>query len=179
MSSVVPRYGGRDGTWDYDYGPWNYGDTKEVEGGDDDELPMVDYSDIAYDEWTIKMSLRSDGLPQSLWDVVLVRREGPLLRMVGDELRFDTLLYRMVLSRSAHDDFDREVVELYYGFLKEIKKSGVLLVYFDVSDKLMWDIALWGAYFIMCPYYEYEVIELDEYGYYAQRPDDSDRDIEP
>ena len=178
MSDVVPYYGGRDGMCDYNYGPWNYGDIKEMEGSDDDELPMVDYRDIAYDEWTIKMSLRSDGLPQGFWDIILERRDGPFLRMVGNELRFDTLLYRMILSQSAHDDFDRETVDLYCGFLKEIKRSGPLLVYFDVSDGLMWDIARWGAYFIMCPYYEYEVIELDEYGYYAQRSEDSDREIE-
>ena len=141
MSAVVPYYGGRDGTWDYNYGPWNYGDTKEEEGLEEEELPMVDYHDIAYDRWTINMSLRSYGIPQEIWNVVLDRKDGPLVRMVGNDLRFDTLLYRMVLSRSAHDEFDREIAELYYGFLKEIRGSGTLLVYFEISDGLIWDIA--------------------------------------
>lgn len=177
MSDMVPLYGGRDEVWDFYYGPWNYGDTQEVEE-DEDELPMVDYSHIAYDKWTIEMSLRGDGIPQSVWNVILERRNGPSLRMVGNDLRFDTLLYRMKLSRSAHDEFDRGIAYLYYGYLKEIKRCGPLLVEFYVSDELIWDLSRWGAFFIMCPYYEYEIIELDEYGYYADRREDSDREIE-
>ena len=178
MSDVVPTYGGRDERGDFYYGPWNYGDIEEEEG-DGEELPMVDYRSIAYDEWTIKMSLRGEGLSPEYWHVILDRRDGPYLRMDGDELRFDTLLYRMVLSRSAHNEFDRALAYLFFGFMKEIKASGSLLVYIDVSDELIWDISRWGAFFIMCPYYEYELIELNEKGYYADRPDDSDREIAP
>ena len=106
MSDVVPYYGGKDGTWDFNYGPWTYGEVKERVDSDTESLPPVDYDDISYDEWTIKMSLRADGLPMDFWNDKLDRKNGPLLRVIGDEIRFDTLLHRMVLSRSAHDGFD-------------------------------------------------------------------------
>ena len=178
MSDVVPRYGGRGGRWEFGYGPGTYGEIME-DYDSDEGLPSVDYENIAYDEWTIKMSLKFDGLSEEFWEGKLSLRNGPLLRVVENVLTYDTLLYRMVLSRSAHDEFDRGIAYLYYGYLKEIMESGELLVLFEVSVELVWDIARWGAYFIMCPYYEYEVIELDGNGYYSRREDDSDREIEP
>ena len=179
LSDVVPFYGGRDGTWEFYYGPVRYGEILDDEDPDAEELPAVDYGDIAYEKWTIRMSLRSGGVPVELWGDILDRRSAPLLRVMGDIIVFDTLLYRMNLSRSAHDEFDREIAYLYYHFLKGIMELGRLLLNFEVSDELVWDIARDGAYFIMCPYYEYEVIALDGDGYYAFRADDSDRDIEP
>ena len=58
-------------------------------------------------------------------------------------------------------------------------ESGPLLINFDVTAELVWDIARWRAYFIMSPYYQYKVIELDEHGFYTRRADDGDRDVEP
>ena len=179
MSDVVPFYGGRSGVWEFGYGPGKFGDVLEDYDSDDESLPDINYGDIAYDEWTIKMSLRCERIPEEYWDNLLSLRISSRLNVYGGDATYDTLLYRMVLSRSAHDEFDRELAYLYYGFLKEIMELGHLLVNFEVSEELVWDIARGGAFFIMCPYYEYEVIGLDENGFYAHRPDDSDRDIEP
>ena len=179
MSDVVPYYGGRGGTWEFSYGPGNFGEIMEELDSDAESLPPVDYGDIGHDEWTIKMSLRADGLPMEFWAEKLNRRNGPLLRVIGKEVRFETLSYRMVLSRSAHDEFDRDLASLYHGFLKEIMELGSLLVNFEVSADLAWDVARWRAFFIMSPYYEFAVIGLDEHGFYTRRPDDSDREIKP
>ena len=178
MPDVVLRFGGRDGTWDFNYGPWTYGEVAGVDS-DCESLPPVDYGNIGHDSWTIRMSLRADGLPMQFWQEKLDRVDGSLLRMIGDEIVYDTLLYRMTLSRSTHEEFDRDLAHLFHGYLREMIKLGPLLVNFKVTEELVWDIAREGAWFIMAPSLEHEMIELDDKGFYHRRSADSDRDIEP
>ena len=85
----------------------------------------------------------------------------------------------MTSARSAHDEFDRDLACLYHGLLKGIMRLGPLLVNFEVSEELVWEIARCGAWFNMAPFYECEIIELNEKGLYYRRADDGDRDVEP
>ena len=180
MSDVVPYriqfYGGRVGTWEFWYGPWTYGDLGDI--AEEDDLPSVDYTDLAYDRWTITMSLRSDGLDEEYWHILLELKDGPRMVISDDNhYYFDTLLFQMVLSTSAHDAYDKEVFYLHFGYLRRICKSELLFV--AASDVEIWHVSSIGAWYIAAPYYLYEIKRLDGDGFYAPgEKDDPKREIE-
>lgn len=175
MSDVIEYYGGRVGVREFWYGPWTYGDLGNID--EEDDLPPIDYADLAYDRWTITMSLRSDGLDEQYWDVLLKLKDGPRMVAGGDnDYYFDTLLFQMVLSISAHDDYDKEVIYLYFGYLRRIFESESLSM--ATSDILIWNISSIGAWYIAAPYYKYEIKRLDGDGFYAEgEEDDPKREI--
>ena len=89
MSDLIPHYGGRDGTWDFNYGSWTYGTVMEEVDSDCKRLPLVDYGDVSHDSWTTRMSLRAGGLPMEFWKEKLDRKDGPSLRIIGDDITHD------------------------------------------------------------------------------------------
>ena len=60
-------------------------------------------------------------------DWYVKRNNGPTIFYISRNLVHDTLLYRMCLSRSAHDEFDRDIAYLYTGWHPSM--SMILLVY--------------------------------------------------
>ena len=53
-----------------------------------------------------------------------------------------------------------------------------VMALFDVGCQLLWRVERGGAFFIMDPYHECEIIALSAEGYYFNRDDDSDGEIE-
>ena len=182
MSELIPRYGGRGGGRgsenEFAYGPWTYGQLPSDIDPDSLPLPPIDYTNIAYDSWGIRLSLRGSGVPDNYMDWYVRRSNGPTTFYYGRDLIHDTLLYRMCLSRSAHDEFDRDIAYLYTGFLRTCMDIDLMVIYYEFSDDLLWNIGRLGGYFIMAPFYEYDIIGLCVEGFYYSRDPDSDREIE-
>ena len=94
----------------------------------------------AHDQWTIEMSLRNEELLKEYCEKLLDQRKNALLRMNVDDVTFYALLHRMVLSHSAHEWYDEDLVHLYYDYLKEIVKADQISSSLRVSRYLIWDI---------------------------------------
>ena len=85
-----------------------------------EKLPPINQRNVVYDQWTIEMSPRNDGLQRKYQKKLLVQRENALLSMDVDDNTFDTSLYLIVLSHSAHEWYDEDLVHLYYGYLRKL-----------------------------------------------------------
>ena len=169
MSDNGEHYGGRNNVKQFTYGPYYYGslpNDEEPEG----PLPSINYDDIAYDEWSIKLSLKAIGLHEQYWRIDLCRRKKALERRGrNDEKIFDTLLYRMVRSIKLHNDYDRMILNLFRGFLRGIFEAGGMIS--KCTPQLMKDVSTVGGHFIAAPFYHYKVITLDEWGYFREGED--------
>ena len=78
--------------------PWgSLPDEVDVNGA----LPQVDLGNVAYNHWTIQVSLRIDGMGREPWDNALTQSNGAGSYTVGSDPVHDATLHRMFLSRSA------------------------------------------------------------------------------
>ena len=183
MSDFGEDYG-EDGRWleviHYDYAPRYYGeiyyenddnnedgndDSKEegdIEGG---ELPNIDYNHIAYDDWTIKNSLKAEGLHEQYWGPLLARSKEPEIVDGRYGVKwYYTLLYKMQLSTQLHQVFIDNMVGLYCGYLRSIWEGNHIPMM--VTYPMIKQITFVGAWFIEAPLLRYKVLTLDEAGYF-------------
>ena len=177
MSDVIPYYGGRSGRDEFEYGRKYYGSLDESLD-DGSPLPPIDFSNVAYDRWTIRMSHMARGIREEYWNVDLKLRESQRESSMNGDRIFYTLLYRMMLSISVHDKFDQLIYYIYHGYLNGIleeEEDGLLM---EVTPPLLHGISVLGGWYIRCPFYEYDTIALDEDGYYYSNGEDSEREIE-
>ena len=152
-----------------DYGPVCYGEIiywqDDDHDSENDELPPVAYDRIPYDEWTVTISLRVQGIDRIYWDSYLNRINGPLpLYQVGNAKSYLTLLYKVITSDALHHQFDMFVNNLFYGYLRWM--SSEVVTDMLVTDPLLNNIRDIGCYYISAPLYKYKLIELDEHGYF-------------
>ena len=176
MSDNIPYYGGRTGNKtvsDFYYGRFTYGTVEEEEEGV--PLPPINYNDAAYDEWSLRVCLKAQGVAEQDWGIYLCLKDGAVEYKYGYDRVYKTLLYRVVLSNNLHDRFDRIVYHLMAGFLREIwneNEMGMVL-----TSPLLRSISIEAAWYISCSFMEYAIIYLDLGGYYENRSSDSDREL--
>ena len=149
------------------YWPPHYRDVYYSEEEDEakEVLPPVNYQDIAYEEWSVTISCMVRGVSPPFMESMMKLRHGPEKVDVGrDEIVYATLLYRTVKLRRHHDDYDDFIFYLYVGFLRGIEEEhgvNALLTY-----GLIKDLGGLGCYYISFPFYEYDIILLDDKGYF-------------
>ena len=106
-----------------DYLREDYGSVEYLDE-DEETLMPVDYTDIAYDEWNIKMSLRVKGIKEVFWNCFLRLRMGPdEMKYDNMETRYLTLLYRVSKSVSLHEKYENVLIDLYTGYMREIVEN--------------------------------------------------------
>ena len=171
--SDINEENGEEGRWleviEYDYGPRYYGDIfyDNVEDANEDKekLPDVDYNDIAYSHWTMKMSFKAIGLDERYWNKLLLRSQGPQLYVRSGGIKsYHTLLYKMHLCPKKHAEFTDMLLYLYSGYLRSIwKRYNIQMICTDVVIK---HITFEGSWYIEAPFFKYKLIELDSNGYF-------------
>ena len=148
----------------YYYWPESYASAEYLDE-DEEKLKGVDYEDIAYDKWNIELSLRAKGVAQEYWHLYLNLREGAEeIRVEGQEVRYLTLLYRVPTSNRLHAQYDKNLVNLYTGYVREIiEKYGVDI---QVSYYLIRCLGGLGSWYISGLLYHYKRLLLDVDGYF-------------
>ena len=144
------------------YWPPNYGDVFFPEDDESDELPPVNYSNIAYEDWSIQMSCRATGLRPQYYQ--RLNRGHEVLLMADDEPAYLTLLYKTVKSRSLHKSYDGIVVNLYTGYLRELVLGNDINA--PTSYYLVRCLGGLGAWYISAPFFHYKSLLLDAAGYF-------------
>ena len=159
-----------------DYWPESYASAEYLDE-DEEILAPVEYSDIAYDQWNIEMSLRATGVREEHWNSYLRLRSGAdKIEYDGQEPRYLTLLYRVCTSGSHHDRYNDALVSLYTGYLREIVEIYGANV--GVSYYLVQDLGGLGSWYISGLLYHYRCILLDGDGYFwfSGEEDSTDED---
>ena len=125
----------------------------------------IDYSDEAYDDWTIGISnlVHDDGEPTLIYH--LRHSEGPEVIGRCVDAVYMTLLCRTVRSTIKFDRYDEITGNIYRCFLRSIANEVRLTSIMNTTDVIVDMISCIGLSYIQLPLYKYKVIALDEHGY--------------